>query len=210
MSSGFENAYEFDVPDDITNGNFLERPGYYHAKVDSIEQDPEKKDGSLIENAAFRVNCSVLEGTVAGQQNRMFDLLFFKPKLNSEDGGKFANKKIARFLDAINMLPKDARGKRTKIQLDDASGNQFIVELEKDKDGRFLQMRFANVWHVDDPDVADKPKNDGCLKLIPADRRRSAAYYAAERGGSPPAEAGAGKRQQQRQTASAGVNVDDL
>jgi hypothetical protein len=43
-----------------------------------------------------------------------------------------------------------------------------------------LRVRFADTFHVDDPDAAAFPKNQAALNLLPKELRRSAAYYPAK------------------------------
>ena len=40
-----------------------------------------------------------------------------------------------------------------------------------------LQLKFANLYHVDDPRAANAVKDEEALKLIPAAERKSADYF---------------------------------
>lgn len=74
---------EFDFAPENTEQEaaFLTEPGKYHCLVHSVETDPRKQDGGQIANALFRVHASVLDGTVTGQKDKEFNLMFFAPKM---------------------------------------------------------------------------------------------------------------------------------
>ena len=183
-------ALEFDAPENQDQeGTFLTEPGKYHCLVHSVETDPLNKDGGQITNAAFRVHASVLEGTTAGQKDKEFNLMFFNPKMTDKDNGEMAKKKILFFAQSIGCgavvngkivikfgpdpHDPDYDEGATNIGCKYAEGKQFVVELEKDRDGKYLTLRFCNVWHVDHPAVKDVPKCKASLAMIPAALRKS-------------------------------------
>jgi hypothetical protein len=186
---------EFDAPENQEqDAAFLEQPGKYHCQVVWIEEEPRKQDGSMIANAVFRAHCTVLDGTVAGQRGKECNLMFFAPKLTDKDNGEMAKKKILFFAQSIGCASV-ANGKMVikfgpevgEADYDEgdehigslhARGRQFVVEVEKDREGKYVTMRYANVWHVDNPVVKDVPKDKAALGLLPPTLRKAAKDFA--------------------------------
>lgn len=202
------SGFELECPEDIDGqSNFLTEPGTYHAVVIAVDEAPTSKAGVLLEG--FRVEFAVLDGTVAGQKDKQFDIMFFKPKLTDKNGGEFAKRKQARFAIATGILPRAEPGKRVTVDLQQANGRQLVVELEHQKDmttgepTKFLQLTWANIYHVDDPAVAKVPKDATALSLLPDELRKKPADFArqpvGQSNGKPPA----------AKSATA-VNLDDL
>lgn len=169
-------AYDYEAGGDLsTGGSWLAEPGTYHLIVESIDEQPTSKDGTLVPNAAFRVNCSVCDGTVGGQRDKTTDITFFRPKATDKNEGAFAKKKIDRFLLAVGLVTEQQvlDKARVSIDLQQAVGRQFIAKLDKEKeDSKFLSLSFADVYHVDDPAVAAIPRSKDHLSMIDAKLRR--------------------------------------
>ena len=157
----------------------------------------------------FRVDFAVLDGTVAGQKDKQFDIMFFKPKLTDKNGGEFAKRKQARFAIATGILPRSEPGKRVTVDLQKANGRQLVVELEHQKDQqtgqptKFVQLAWANIHHVDDPAVAKVPKDATALALLPAELRKNPQDFARQPDGQ-----GNGKSKAAKPAPA--VNLDDL
>lgn len=158
---------------DFNTGGFLSEPGTYHVCVTDATESPTNKSGALIDNAAFRVAVEVLAGTVAGQEHKTQDLLFFHPKATDKNEGAFARKKIDRFLLAVGLVSDEDKDKDLDIDITKCVGRQFVVKLEHDEESqKFLRVAFADIFHVDDAAVKAVPKNEDALRLIPAAMRR--------------------------------------
>lgn len=156
-----------------TGGTFLKEPGTYHFCVTDAEENPtNKKTGALVDNGAFRIDLEVLDGTVSGQEHKTCDMLFFHPKPSDKNEGAFARKKIDRCLLALNLMTDAQLGTDVDVDMKMAVGRQFIAKMELDNDGKFLQLAFSDIYHVDDPAVKTIPKNESALKLIPASMRK--------------------------------------
>ena len=182
------SGFELECPEDIDGqSNFLTEPGTYHAVVIAVDEAPTSKAGVLLEG--FRVEFAVLDGTVAGQKGKQFDIMFFKPKLTDKNGGEFAKRKQARFAIATGILPRAEPGKRVTVDLQQANGLQLVVELEHQKDmttgepTKFLQLAWANIYHVDDPAVAKVPKDATALSCYRTSYGRSQPILPASRSG---------------------------
>lgn len=158
---------------DFNTGGFLNEPGTYHLCITDATEKPENKNGSLIDNAAFRVACEVMAGTVSGQENKSVDILFFHPKPTDKNEGAFARKKIDRFLLAVNLVSDEDKDKDLDVDIAKCVGRQFVAKLEhEDENAKFLRVAFADIYHVDDPAVKSIPKNADALKLIPSAMRK--------------------------------------
>lgn len=210
---------EIDLPESMEGeSNFLETPGTYHTAVLAVDENPTTKDGQPIDG--FKVHFCALDGTTPGQQKKEFELTFYNPKPTDKKNGEFAKRKQARFAMATGILPQAQPGQRVSINLQDAMGRQLVMELEPRIDqktgqpSKFLQLAWANIWHVDDPAVAQVPKDAGALSLLPANLRRSADSFAtAKANGNGSAGNGSTKPQQQTQPqkpAAGAVDLNDL
>jgi hypothetical protein len=171
-------GFQHQAGEDFSSGSFLQEPGTYHLCVTEVQENPTNKGGSLIPNAAFRINCEVLAGTVGGQESKTTDLLFFHPKPGDKNGGAFARKKIDRFLLAVGLMDENAKGKNLDINLQQAIGRHFVVKLEMDDDNKFLQIAYSDIFHPDDPSVARIPKSEMAMGM-PGSWRKIGAKPAA-------------------------------
>jgi len=152
-----------------TGGTRLTEPGTYHVVVTEVNETPTKKDGSLIANAAFAATVGVLEGTTPNQRDKTVNIIFFHGKPGEEKSEAFARKKMDRFFMATSILtPQQIEAKWAgSIDLTQAVGRQLIAKFGKEKpEDRFVDLEFAEIYHVDDPAVKDAPKCQQSIKLI--------------------------------------------
>ena len=179
---------DYQTGDDFSGSSFLSEPGTYHLMVQAIDEAPTNNNGQLIDGALFRAQCSVLAGTVAGQEDKEVALTYFAPKPSAKDGGKFGRKKVDRFLLAVGLIGDDAKGKQVAIDLQAAIGRHFIAHLEgREYDGKtYLEVAFADTFHVDSAEAKSYPKNENAMKL-PAPWRKVSAKPAAATNGRPAA-----------------------
>lgn len=180
-------SFDFDTADDVAGGGgFVADPGTYHMVVTNILEGQGKK-GSPING--FTVEADVLAGTVQGCDGKKWSESLFGPSGNSEAGDEWSKKKITAFLLATNLITPDKLGSRITAELQDAIGRQFLVRLEREMEldgktgkytipGKYLQIVFANIYHVDDPDVKDIPKNADAIGLVPKEHRHDATWFA--------------------------------
>jgi len=156
-----------------TGGSFLSEPGSYHLVVTDVTEHPTKKDGSLIDNAMFKASLSVLDGTTPHQSDKSTDLIFFHPKPDATEGGKkLAKKKLDRFFLSTGLATREQleKGDQLDISLDNCVGRQIVAKFEMSDygDKPQLQLSYAEIYHVDDPEVKAVPKKADALKLIEA------------------------------------------
>lgn len=179
------NAFDWSTGDDFSGGgSFLEVAGKYHMVVTDVAYPAVDNNGGLMENGLFNVTMSVLAGSVPGTKDKTLRITFFKPNMSSKDGGKFARKKVDRFLLAVGLVSPGEEGIRKEIDITQASFRQLLVELDrrtmkyKDKktgkevENEVTDIKFSNIFHVDDPDAADYPRDMESINLIPSTLRR--------------------------------------
>src|SRR5574343_354963 len=147
------------------------KSGQYHAAVLDVDDDPEGIE-------AIKVEFEVLAGTVPHQDGKQFTETFWRPNANHKDGGKFAAKKIYRFLKAVGLADEKALGRKVSIDWQAAKGMQLVVAVEEyerkgaDKKGnqrtyKGAQIEGLNIYPVDDPEVAAVPKDETALAMLP-------------------------------------------
>ena len=177
-NGGFE---EYQAGDDFSSGGkFLNdsNPGCYHMQITGVRRPAAKANGDLINNGWAVICCAVLAPQAA--EGKTFDITLWNPKLDAKDGGAFGRKKNDRFLIAAGLIPKNSEGKKVGINWGSAVGRQFLVKLtvgEPDAKGRrYLDVDFANFYHVDDPEAGtDYPRNASAIAMIPSQLRLTAA-----------------------------------
>lgn len=165
-----------------SGGNYLDQPGIYHFCVIQVREGEGPK-GNAIEG--FSVELEVLTGTVEDQRGKLLNLTFWKPKLNASEKSKAMDrKKNTAFAVATNLLDMGKSGGTVNIELSDANGQQLIASVvrQKDEDGtesdKFLQLNYADIFHVDDPEVSGVPKDEESLSILDASKRKTASYFA--------------------------------
>lgn len=153
-------------------GDWLREPGNYHVIVQSVDEEPTNKAGQLIDGAAFKVEWSILGGTVEGQREKVYSDTFYQPSpSDTEEKQAKATLKIDRFFIAANLMKPDQLGAELAIDLQQACGRQMVLRLTQNKrDARYLDV-WQEIYHIDDPAVAAVPKDPVALARIPKDRR---------------------------------------
>lgn len=176
-------SYDFDAPEAeemgrSSEGNFLAKPGQYHLTIANVAEGVGPK-GKPIDG--FCVTVLVLTGTSPGQKGKVANIMFFAPKLSSKDGGAFLRRKMTAFGIAANLIDPSALGKRVSLELKDAINHQVIAKFESSKadDGReYIDLAYADIWHVDDPRCETVPKDASAITLIPREFRRGREWFA--------------------------------
>lgn len=177
-------AIEFDNSEDFFGGEsqHLKAPGDYHFLITHASEQPTSSKGALIPNAILQLQLTVAEGP---QKDRTLDMTFFGLKADASAKAKeWHNRKLIRIAYAAGLIGNaNLMGKMGPIEFTQAKGRQVLMSVEQrtDKDGaktEYLDMVFANVWHVDDPSAPkDVAKNTGLINLLPATLRRAPEYF---------------------------------
>jgi len=168
-------GFEMDAPESMDTGaNFLEQPGWYHLSVGNIDQQPTNREGMPID--ALKVNCHVLDGEHKEQKGKSFGMMLFHPKMSDKNNGEFAKKRIARFFDSVCVgTVSNGRISVTDDEMDAAGGRQFVAKVKKSDNSDYMELSFADIYHVDDEAVKAVPKDQAALDLLPANLRRTGA-----------------------------------
>jgi hypothetical protein len=180
-------SFSFDAPEDIAGeGAFLSEPGTYHFVVTAIREG-EGGSGTPIDGFTIEADC--LGGTVAECAGKNHRESLFAPDLSKTEKNQLASRrKLAAFFIATDLMKPEQLGKPVQIDLQAAVGRQFIMRLarqmEKDDKGKFtiatkyLQLDYAAIFHVDDPEVKGIPKNADALGMIDKSLRHDEEYFA--------------------------------
>lgn len=202
---------KYKAPDtmDTGGGNWLIQPGTYHAVVTHSDEEPTNAKGEMLDG--FRITFQALEGTVKGEdgkfteRDKTIDLVFFNGKLTDKNEGLFARQKQGKFFIATGLLTDEQLGTEVDINLENAIGRQVVMTLEEQDgkgDRKFLQLHFADIWHIDDPAAASYPKCQKSVKLIPTAHRRDPKTFEKKNGTT--------ATKPKPQTKTADVDLDDL
>jgi hypothetical protein len=235
MSLDYEedDGFDFEAPSDYgAGGAFLDAgdDGTYHVEVTEVERDPKSAKGDLIANAAFKVTFLVLAGTNPKGVAKTGNFILFNPDFSKgEKSVEFARKRIGRFFVSVGLKnendpTRDAQGNpiKTRVSLPAAVGRQFIVTMATSEYNgkRNLQLNFADMFHVDDPEKSGVPKDAKAIANYPAQFRRKPESFASGKAAhaqaqvSKPANgsaSGGGLPKQATQAAQAAtVTADDL
>lgn len=164
-----------EMPHERSGGNYLEEPGKYHCLV--IEGAETVKFGDNVDDG-LTLKLSVL--TPGPHKGMIYELKLGNPTFKtSEKGREWILRKQAAAVIACG-LATEAEFDRGDVNINaaDAADRQVAIELEMD-DKKYLQLVWANIYHVDDPRAKSFPWNDAALKLIPAAHRRKPESFPA-------------------------------
>lgn len=156
---------------DFSSGSRLQSEGWFHLQVDDVRHPPTKHDGSLIDNGYLQIASTVAAGTVPGCENKQWELVLKYPDPAKPE---FHQRRNDRTLIALGVIDPREPGKPVEFEPEDLLGRQFIAHIEaSENNGKtYYNLAYADIFHVDDPEVASHPKNEAMLKLIPANLRR--------------------------------------
>ena len=170
---------EFEASEDVGGGSggFLNEPGTYHLIVDDV-LDGKLSNGDSMKG--FTLKLKALAGTVDGQAGNTVNLALFNAKTDvdaSENGKLWARRKQTACLIAGNLLTPAQLGQKVSIDIGKLKDQQLVVKFTKDEDKKYLDLSFADIWHVDDPRAEAIPKCAEHLAFIPKTLRHDAAYF---------------------------------
>jgi hypothetical protein len=130
----------------------------------------------------FSFDCEVIGGPNAGKS---FSLTFYNGKMSAKDGGAFAAKKQFAALIATDVCKPEQLGQEFDYDPTEATGSYFVAELElgqkNDEGKQYLQLAWTNIYHVDDPRIANvKMYDDQRARIagIKATYRHPKDYFA--------------------------------
>lgn len=175
------NEFDWQHGEDFDSGNkFLETPCMAHCVVSDVQVPAKRSNGELIDSGLFSYTLKVIEASVPGQKDKEFNGVFFRPSLDSKDNGAMARKKVDRFLVATCLAKPDDKGQKGKVNPTKAIGRQLLVKFgtrpgKKNSEGKipeYLDVSFANFFHVDDPEASEYPRSQESLAILPGELRR--------------------------------------
>lgn len=172
---------DYEAGGDIsTGGKWLDQEGWYHFVVLAATETPTKRDGTIIPGAIGKLEVACLASTVPGQEDKTTEITLFPPSASHKDGGDFARKVLDRTWLALSLMTQQQIETKAKVRIDltQVVSRQFIARMVKDD--KYLRLNGADIYHVDDPDVKDQPKNMTALKALPAAQRRVSSQGAAK------------------------------
>lgn len=157
------------------DSEFLKEPGKYHMVVVAHRTNRMAKDTIIDGNT---LDCVVQAGTTEGQEDKKFGITLHNPKISASDKGKsWFRRKLSAILVACNLIEPIKLGGTCDKDWVDMIGAQLIVDLVHDDEGKYLDINFANIYHVDDPRVKDVPKNKAAIAVLPAGCRHEPTYF---------------------------------
>ena len=161
------------------SNRWLTLAGTYHMILGTVVEG----EGPFGPVDGFNAKMTVLAGADSTTIGKECDLTFFSPdESRSEKSQEWASKKQTAFCTATGIMSFSTEdGEEVEIDISTAESRQVIVSLEVNKNSTAnpprLQLKFANLYHVDDPRAANAVKDEEALKLIPAAERKSADYF---------------------------------
>ena len=174
---------EFDAPESVdSKSQFCTEPGTYHLIIMETLEGVMPDGKTTMTGGGFSLSFSILEGTVKGQVEKTIGIPFGNPGPEATDKGRLmsSQKRCALFIATDLMQPGQLGARGLKIDVDLSKGRQVIATFERDaRPGRekYLQLSYANIYHVDDPRAATFPKSQESLALIPKQLRHDAKYF---------------------------------
>lgn len=208
-------AFSFTAPETTQGeGGGLTTPGTFHCVINDVVEG-QTSQGKPIDG--ITVTFEVLAGTVDGQAGKTRTETLFAPSIKDEEreqksgSPSMARKKLAALFIASNVMDPTKLGQAVNVDVAMMVGQQVVIaferQMEKDGNGKYtvetqyIQISYADIFHVDDPDVKDVPKNEDALSLIPAAKRHGEEWFAWKKKKAAPAE---------RQPVAAAVSADDI
>lgn len=184
-------VYKRQVGANVDRGgsNRIERPGTYHLQVTKLDMEPQGKDGRMING--FRVTALVLDGTAQAngkciEKGKSHEMTFFDPDMQAKQSSQeMSQRKQDRFFFVVGAIDENNLDQEVEIDTEAIEGRQFIAKFSEreytDRQGKqqkMVDLHFADMWHVDDVQVADVPKDASMLKLLPLEQRATAEHKA--------------------------------
>ena len=141
--------------------------GHYLMIVTVGHEGSYKLKDELKQMDGFSFECEVVGGPNAGKS---YSLRLWDGKINAKDEGAMAFRKQFAALIATDVCKPDQLGQEFECDPTEAEGALFIIELElglASTDGkRYLEPKYSNIYHVDDPRVAHIKMDDEQKKRI--------------------------------------------
>jgi len=174
--------FDIDTTEDVGGGGgFMEKPGQYHFLVAKVGEDENRK-GEVMTGGGFTVGLQCLAGTDESQVGCTMNIEFINGQAKHKDGGTFCRTKQTAFLIAAGIItPKQLGTKGLSVDLQKGVNAQVCAVLKlgdpDDKGKQYLDLSFADIFHVDDARSKDIPKDKESLDLLPKEARHEESYF---------------------------------
>lgn len=162
--------YGFDMPENVDpGGERINKDGWFHGEIIRVNTSPTNtKTKEPIKGFQITVECLAHEDDT--QAGKTKDFTFYAPDPSQGDGGDFCRLKYARLFLATCLVKPGYTG-NAKFDRQDMVRRQFIAKLEFQKDKQkkvteFVDIAGAHIYHVDDKEVADRPRSDRSLQAL--------------------------------------------
>jgi hypothetical protein len=171
-------------------GGYLSEPGIYHVVINNVLVGESSKGKSI---DGITITVEVFAGTVDGQVGKTKSESLFAPSQKDVEKEEktgcisISREKIINLYLATGLMQPSELG--ANINPDDSKmiGSQaimkFVEQKELDEHGHRtistgnLQLSYADIFHVDDPEVSDIPKSSELLSLISKDCRHNEQWF---------------------------------
>ncbi|MBX3422242.1 MAG: hypothetical protein KF752_11870 [Pirellulaceae bacterium] len=170
-------TFTIDMPETLGGSTMLDVAGKFHVVIRDVEENP------LIGQNPFRGFCAEIE-VIAPREHaeKTAKIKFGNPDLSHKDKGEFAKAKQASFAIATGVVDLSKLGQSVDADLSAAIGQHVLIEIEQvpwkdDPTKHSPNLRYANVFHVDDPRAKEYPRDDAVLKLVGV-KRQPPEYFA--------------------------------
>lgn len=163
-------------------GGHIRKPGMYHFLVDEVKEGLSSKDKPM-NGMTLMLTC--LAGTVDGCEDQKANIVLWDPK---DEDDRVAVRAFTNFFLAANVLQPEQLGTEVEVDENATVQAQVIMRLacqqKVDSNGNWVddpdggvKLNFSDIFHVDDPAVADIPKNADAIGLIDPAHRHDADWF---------------------------------
>jgi hypothetical protein len=180
-------AMQVEQPESLqgTGGKYVDKPGLYHAVITGVDENPASKDGEPLNGVQFTV--SILAGTSPDQKDKSLDIIMWNPRDTDEKKKQDDAKRVqTNFCLATCLIGHFEPGAKVSVEPTEAIGRQVVVKLRyKQKkneqtglyeDTNRIELSWSDIYHVDDPWVANNnvPMDSAALapNILPPSLRK--------------------------------------
>lgn len=195
-------TFDFNQADNLEGSNRVNKEGTYHFIVTNMDAQPHDKDGNPIDG--LQVKMEVLAGTNPDQKGKIVETTLYRGRDSDKDGGEMARRKLTRLMVALGGA--HSPGGRGSIDPALSVGRQIVVKIAKNKgknDKEYFDINYSDIYHIDDPAIANCPKDADALDTIPA-------QYRIVHSPATPTPAAPAPVSSVATAATSAVNIDDL
>lgn len=163
-------------------GNGVNKPGMYHVMVVDVklnEGEENVANPNAMKTPHYRVDLEILAGTEPDQAGKKIYHSVYLKNAEKDGTGKGAKKTgklipldenglkpVKRFAYAFGLVDESQVGQKFSPRFSLLPGRQAIVKVEaeeyEDRNGKqqtSYRINWGNCWRLDDPDVADVPRD---------------------------------------------------